>query len=145
MEGPPEGVYSPADVMVPVAAAPPLTPLTCQETAVFAVWPTVAVNCTVVPTRVWVAVPVTATVTGTTTGTVAAGMLDWLLHPARAAIPTPANNARNRQQGPRTASMNVPPQGIQRQQTRRCTSLNGQYVAILEPLQLHMCEKLLTV
>ena len=45
-------VYRPLVEMVPVTAEPPVTPLTCQETAVFVVPATVAVNCVVVPRRV---------------------------------------------------------------------------------------------
>jgi hypothetical protein len=40
-------VYSPAALMVPDAALPPATPLTCQETTVLVVPLTVAENCAV--------------------------------------------------------------------------------------------------
>src|SRR5438045_123632 len=48
--GPPAGaVYRPALDIVPPVALPPLTPLTCQVTAVLLVFCTVAVNCCVPP------------------------------------------------------------------------------------------------
>jgi hypothetical protein len=40
-------VYRPAAEIVPVVEFPPVTPLTCQVTAVFVVFVTVAVNCNV--------------------------------------------------------------------------------------------------
>jgi len=54
------GVYRPLAEMVPVADAPPVTPLTCQRTAVLVVFVTVAVNCVVPPSRTWLA-PLIAT------------------------------------------------------------------------------------
>jgi hypothetical protein len=42
-------VYRPALEIVPADAFPPLTPLTCQVTAVLVVLPTAAVNCCVCP------------------------------------------------------------------------------------------------
>jgi len=47
--------------MVPVAEEPPFTPLTCQVTALLEALVTVAVNCVVLPRRVWPA-PATLTV-----------------------------------------------------------------------------------
>lgn len=43
-------LYEPLALIVPVAAAPPVTPFTCQITAVFVVFVTVATNCCVNPT-----------------------------------------------------------------------------------------------
>jgi hypothetical protein len=37
-------VYTPAEVIVPIPALPPVTPLTCQLTAMLAVLVSVAVN-----------------------------------------------------------------------------------------------------
>jgi hypothetical protein len=45
------GVYRPAAEIVPVVLLPPATPFTCHVTAVFVVFVTVAVNCTVDPSR----------------------------------------------------------------------------------------------
>src|SRR5882762_11895646 len=42
-------VYRPALDIVPTVALPPVTPLTCQVTAVLPVFSTVAVNCCVPP------------------------------------------------------------------------------------------------
>jgi hypothetical protein len=42
-------VYSPELEIVPTIALPPVTPLTCQATAVLLVFRTVAVNCWVPP------------------------------------------------------------------------------------------------
>jgi hypothetical protein len=53
------GVYRPVAEIVPVAAAPPLTPFTSHVTAVLVLLVTVAVNCVVPPSRVWLA-PLTA-------------------------------------------------------------------------------------
>ena len=62
--------------MVPVAALPPLTPLTLHVTALLAVFATVAVNCWVPPALSDADVGVTMTVTGL----VAAGlMVTWAL------------------------------------------------------------------
>lgn len=47
-------VYRPALEMVPLAGLPPCTPSTCQVTAVFELFETVAVNCWVAPAvRAW--------------------------------------------------------------------------------------------
>ena len=43
-------VYKPAALIVPTVPLPPVVPFTCQVTAVFAVFATVAVNCCVSPT-----------------------------------------------------------------------------------------------
>jgi hypothetical protein len=45
------GVKSPEVEIVPVVDDPPATPLTCQVTAWFAVLVTIAVSCTVDPSR----------------------------------------------------------------------------------------------
>ena len=47
------GVYRPEVEIVPVSAAPPVTPFTCQVTAVFVTLLTVAVSWIVVPRRAW--------------------------------------------------------------------------------------------
>jgi len=58
-------------LIVPTVAFPPLTPLTCHVTAVFAVFPTVAVNCCVSEVTTVAVLGLTATVTGGVTVTVA--------------------------------------------------------------------------
>jgi hypothetical protein len=47
------GVYSPVVEMVPVEADPPVTPFTCQVTALLDSLVTVAVSCAVAPTLTW--------------------------------------------------------------------------------------------
>jgi hypothetical protein len=57
-------VYKPPVVIVPVVEFPPVAPFTCQVTAVFDVFVTVAVNCCVNPTCTLAVVGAIATVTG---------------------------------------------------------------------------------
>jgi hypothetical protein len=54
------GVYRPVEEMVPVEADPPVTKFTCQVTAWLLVSDTVAANCDVAPSLVWLG-PVTVT------------------------------------------------------------------------------------
>src|SRR5205085_1992219 len=61
-------VYSPALLIVPVAALPPVTLLTCHVTAVLAEPVAVAMNCCVAPVAKEATVGATLTVTGTGVG-----------------------------------------------------------------------------
>ena len=60
----PGAVYRPALETVPTVALPPVTPFTCQVTAVLLVFCTVAVNCCVPPTATVADVGEIVTLTG---------------------------------------------------------------------------------
>lgn len=55
--------YKPLVEIVPCAASPPVTPLTCHVTAVFVAFETVAVNCCALPAITFAVVGVTETET----------------------------------------------------------------------------------
>jgi|SRR5215472_411134 len=61
----PGAVYRPEPEIVPTAALPPVTPFTCQVTAVLLVFRTVAVNCCVPPTATVADVDEIVTLTAT--------------------------------------------------------------------------------
>ena len=64
---------------VPTVAFPPATPFTCQFTAVFEVFATVAANCCVAPTATEAVAGLTVTVTGGGAVTVTAAVPVLLL------------------------------------------------------------------
>jgi len=63
-------VYSPLAEIVPTPALPPVTPSTCQMTAVFVAFVTVAVNCCVCPGATFAIVGAMVIETGACVGTV---------------------------------------------------------------------------
>ena len=75
--------------MVPVPAEPPVTPLTCQVTGELEVPVTVAVNCAVVPMRVWVT-PVTETTAGA-----GVGVLELVLLPEQPKVSRETRDRRD--------------------------------------------------
>jgi len=85
-------VYSPELEIVPTVALPPVTPLTCQVTAVLAVFCTVAVNCWVPPIATVAEVGEIVTLSELGVGVVDAGP-----HPAasHALTATPARKRQN--------------------------------------------------
>src|SRR5690242_11867383 len=75
--------------MVPTLEVPPVTPLTCQETAVLELLVTVAVNCWVSP------VPTVAVAGEMVTVVVVVLLLLLLLPPPQPAIPASASSKKN--------------------------------------------------